>query len=1141
MLRSALNFLVSSSDKSDNEFVGQTVVIGSHRIQIHRVIAEGGFAFVYEAAEHGERYALKRLIAADREAAKSIQQEIATHRKLSGHPNIVRFVQGACHDIGTGRREFLLLMELCSVGPLVEILKNRADPLDFGEVLRIFHQTCKAVQHMHSQRPPLIHRDLKVENLLISEPGIVKLCDFGSATSKCYSPNSTWSSKDRCIVEEQMCHCTTPMYRAPEMLDLYQNFPINQMLDIWALGCLLYFLCFRVHPFEDASKLKILNRKFSFPANDKIHAPFCALIDRMLQLKPNDRPTIDDVITVLEKMALDARIDLRTQLDLSQLVSGAAHEIESVYVSRQPVNTIEQSTGPNDFGSPATNVGSLIGSIMGQTETTSRPDLDLSYITSRLIVMSCPDDGLDLTYRQSLEELKQFLELHHRDHYAVYNLSDRHYNATVFSDRVSVCPFVENRAPPLELLLSLCKNMYLWLKQNPKNVCALHCPNGKENSATVICSFFVFSHAVNSVENAVKAFADRRCEPNLRPSQERPFESLARQFVIPLNVEVEENVSIIVYHARSTFGTKVQGKITAIKMFQLQFHCGFLSPCPSRKTIDFPCSDLDYEPEDECRFPADFSLSLLLTVSEKNLNDVVAADQAFIFDRSHYVPSILFSSQEEFSSFRDNFCPQPLREVPLVDMFATANRKASVNGRNGESYQNTFFSTLRWEDRDQLFSDATSNAPVSQPSQTTVPEEEQPVEPKLTTAVGNLLNLSSFDSDSFVKSQPGSAADSVKTVEEIKSENSQKRENLRLPLVVEGVNDFSEQLFTSDVNIPPADSERLLGTADSCAKSDNDDLLKEWTPATLLEQHAAEGSNLSITNAFVRNFSTPAFTADRNEAKLLPPQSAADPFQELGGLMNSQFFSNDQNRPTAVVGAASERKKPMIHRGLSSSSSNLTEIYSSYGDSDASTFKAQTTVHAKTPTFTHAPFPHYNNESWSSFVGKTKIDSDAFNDLLDFQGFKVNNSCKGNVSLASMKHELQLTTMSPDELKVHEWTEGKRRNIRGLLCSLHTILWPENTKWEQVSMSQLLTAAQVKKFYRKACLAVHPDKVLTYVLFVCTFCTRWGASLAITATEVFSSLAEMTYIMCYEIMILFLSVSHAVDDGYQRVIKYQHF
>ena len=59
--------------------------------------------------------------------------------------------------------------------------------------------------------------------------------------------------------------------------------------------------------------------------------------------------------------------------------------------------------------------------------------------------------------------------------------------------------------------------------------------------------------------------------------------------------------------------------------------------------------------------------------------------------------------------------------------------------------------------------------------------------------------------------------------------------------------------------------------------------------------------------------------------------------------------------------------------------------------------------------------------------------------------------------------------------QIMDWTEGKQRNIRALLCSLHTVLW-DGPKWQEIGMHQLVSHTEVKKFYRKACLAVHPDK-----------------------------------------------------------------
>ena len=71
---------------------------------------------------------------------------------------------------------------------------------------------------------------------------------------------------------------TTPMYRAPEMIDLYSNKPVNEKADIWALGCLLYKLCFKVHPFEDSAKLRILNAKYKIPPNDASYTMFHTII-----------------------------------------------------------------------------------------------------------------------------------------------------------------------------------------------------------------------------------------------------------------------------------------------------------------------------------------------------------------------------------------------------------------------------------------------------------------------------------------------------------------------------------------------------------------------------------------------------------------------------------------------------------------------------------------------------------------------------------------------------------------------------------------------------------------------------------------------------------------------------------------------
>ena len=100
---------------------------------------------------------------------------------------------------------------------------------------------------------------------------------------------------------------------------------------------------------------------------------------------------------------------------------------------------------------------------------------------------------------------------------------------------------------------------------------------------------------------------------------------------------------------------------------------------------------------------------------------------------------------------------------------------------------------------------------------------------------------------------------------------------------------------------------------------------------------------------------------------------------------------------------------------------------------------------------------------------------DDFADLLG--GFNVSGSTgpQGAKSLKDLKNEQQAQYMDPDEVKIRDWIEGKEGNLRALLCSLHKVVW-EDSPWQECSMHQLVTAADVKKMWRKALLATHPDK-----------------------------------------------------------------
>ncbi len=133
-----------------------------------------------------------------------------------------------------------------------------------AEILQIFVDVCEGVAAMHNLRPALLHRDLKVENILQSSDALYKLCDFGSAAA--VAPRLPANTQEIRALEADLNRHTTLQYRAPEMVDPYLRRPIDEKSDVWALGVLLYKLCYYTTPFEEHGPLAILNVQYKIPS-----------------------------------------------------------------------------------------------------------------------------------------------------------------------------------------------------------------------------------------------------------------------------------------------------------------------------------------------------------------------------------------------------------------------------------------------------------------------------------------------------------------------------------------------------------------------------------------------------------------------------------------------------------------------------------------------------------------------------------------------------------------------------------------------------------------------------------------------------------------------------------------------------------
>ncbi|VDM27057.1 unnamed protein product [Toxocara canis] len=209
----------------------------------------------------------------DQKAQRLLTREIQSMEILH-HPNIIRLFE--C--VETISRTFLVL-EYAGGGELYAFVQERGK-LTENDGKPLFAQIVSAVAHMHAKN--IVHRDIKAENVIFSHPGWVKLADFGFS----------------CQVESGAnlsTFCGSPPYAAPELFKEKEY--SGPMVDIWALGVLLYFMLVGMTPFrgETINDLtqNILKGTYNMPEYLSTFAQH--IISRMLEMDANKRMTISDV------------------------------------------------------------------------------------------------------------------------------------------------------------------------------------------------------------------------------------------------------------------------------------------------------------------------------------------------------------------------------------------------------------------------------------------------------------------------------------------------------------------------------------------------------------------------------------------------------------------------------------------------------------------------------------------------------------------------------------------------------------------------------------------------------------------------------------------------------------------------------
>jgi phosphatidylinositol-3,4,5-trisphosphate 3-phosphatase/dual-specificity protein phosphatase PTEN len=214
---------------------------------------------------------------------------------------------------------------------------------------------------------------------------------------------------------------------------------------------------------------------------------------------------------------------------------------------------VEDEKDKSSTNSGAYSVAGIIRKAVSKKKIRYREngfDLDLTYITDRVIAMGYPSDDFEGLYRNPYSEVFRFFETLHKDRYRIYNLcSERKYDASLFHRRVGFYPMDDHNVPSIELMIEFCKDMEEWLKADPKNVCAIHCKAGKGRTGLMVSIYLIYSGICQTGEEALDYFGAKRTSDNQGvtiPSQKRfakYFENYmnlfkARGKELPLNAPV---------------------------------------------------------------------------------------------------------------------------------------------------------------------------------------------------------------------------------------------------------------------------------------------------------------------------------------------------------------------------------------------------------------------------------------------------------------------------------------------------------------------------------------------------------------------------------------------------------------------------
>lgn len=239
------------------------------KYQILYEVGSGAFGRVFCLQRNGQKFALKKIKKSALIKDQIDMEYIITEKNVMKHadsPFVVRL-----HESFQDAYNAYLVMDFCAGGDLYQLLRIKSK-LDEHTTRFFMMQIFLGINYLHEIG--VVYRDLKTENVLLTEEGNLKLADFGLA---------------KVGIDKANTRCGTLIYMAPEVL---AGKSYNHTIDYWGLGCLIFEMLHGKNPFEfnneTQAKMKILKGE-SYPISPQISSEAKDLIKGLLTVDPNER------------------------------------------------------------------------------------------------------------------------------------------------------------------------------------------------------------------------------------------------------------------------------------------------------------------------------------------------------------------------------------------------------------------------------------------------------------------------------------------------------------------------------------------------------------------------------------------------------------------------------------------------------------------------------------------------------------------------------------------------------------------------------------------------------------------------------------------------------------------------------------